>query len=46
MNLVGKKILVVGGNGYVGNYFASRLIKEGAAVSAMSRYHVPDVAKA
>lgn len=40
MSLVGKKILVVGGNGFVGNYFASRLVKQSAMVYAMSRYAV------
>jgi hypothetical protein len=29
---------VVGGNGYVGNYFAARLVRQGASVMAMSRY--------
>jgi nucleoside-diphosphate-sugar epimerase len=38
MSLLGKKILIVGGNGFVGNYFASRLVKQAAQVSAMSRY--------
>lgn len=38
MSLVGRKILVVGGNGYVGNYFAARLVRQGAHVMAMSRY--------
>jgi len=38
MSLIGKKILVIGGNGYVGNYFASRLVKQSATVFAMSRY--------
>jgi nucleoside-diphosphate-sugar epimerase len=38
MSLVGKKILVLGGNGYVGNYFAARLVQQAAAVQAMSRY--------
>ena len=40
MSLIGKKILVVGGNGYVGNYFVSRLVKQAATVFAMSRYEV------
>lgn len=40
MSLIGKKILVVGGNGYVGNYFVSRLVKQAATVFAMSRYQV------
>jgi hypothetical protein len=38
MSLVGRKILVVGGNGYVGSYFAARLVRQGAHVMAMSRY--------
>lgn len=38
MSLVGRKILVVGGNGYVGNYFAARLVRQGAQVMAMGRY--------
>ncbi len=37
MSLSGKKILCVGGNGYVGNYFASRLIQAGATVQILSR---------
>ena len=38
MNLVGKKILVTGGNGYLGNYFAVRCFQKGAKVMALSRY--------
>lgn len=38
MSLIGKKILVVGGNGYTGNYFAARLAQQLAAVSSLSRY--------
>ena len=39
MSLTGKKILCVGGNGFIGNYFASRLIKSNpASVSILSRY--------
>jgi nucleoside-diphosphate-sugar epimerase len=38
MSLLGKKILVVGGNGFVGNYFASRLVQQAANVLSMSRY--------
>jgi nucleoside-diphosphate-sugar epimerase len=45
MSLVGKKILVLGGNGYVGNYFASRLVKEAGTVSAMSRYAAAYIGK-
>lgn len=43
MSLIGKKILVIGGNGFVGNYFASRLVKESATVYAMSRYQVDNL---
>lgn len=46
MSLVGKKILVVGGNGYVGNYFAARLIRQGASVMAISRYFRPHSGRA
>ena len=45
MSLIGKKILVIGGNGYVGNYFAARLLKQSAIVSAMSRYYVKNIVK-
>jgi nucleoside-diphosphate-sugar epimerase len=40
MSLIGKKILVVGGNGYTGNYFAARLAQQLAAVSSLSRYQI------
>lgn len=45
MSLIGKKILVIGGNGYVGNYFAARLLQQSAIVSAMSRYKVDNIVK-
>jgi nucleoside-diphosphate-sugar epimerase len=49
MSLVGKKILVLGGNGFVGNYFAARLVREKASVMAMSRkglkYDYPENSK-
>jgi nucleoside-diphosphate-sugar epimerase len=45
MSLIGKKILVIGGNGFAGNYFASRLVKESAVVYAMSRYEVDNLEK-
>ena len=38
MSLIGKRILVTGGNGYLGNYFAVRCFKKGASVMALSRY--------
>ena len=38
MSLVGKNILVTGGNGYLGNYFAVRCFQKGAKVMALSRY--------
>lgn len=38
MSLLGKKIVCVGGNGFIGNYFAARLIQSNAAVSILSRY--------
>jgi nucleoside-diphosphate-sugar epimerase len=37
MSLVGKKVLCVGGNGYVGNYLAARLIQANASVQILSR---------
>lgn len=37
MSLIGKRVLVVGGNGYLGNYLASRFVKEQATVIALSR---------
>ena len=37
MSLVRKKVLCVGGNGYVGNYLASRLIQANASVKILSR---------
>ena len=37
MSLAGKKILCVGGNGYVGNYLASRLVQSKATVQILSR---------
>lgn len=45
MSLIGKKILVIGGNGYVGSYFAARLLQQSAIVSAMSRYKVDNIVK-
>lgn len=45
MSLIGKKILVIGGNGYVGNYFAAKLLQQSAIVSAMSRYKVDNIVK-
>ena len=37
MSLLGKKILVTGGNGYLGNYFAARFVQQKASVMALSR---------
>jgi uncharacterized protein YbjT (DUF2867 family) len=37
MALSGKKVLCVGGKGYVGNYLASRLFKSDASVSILCR---------
>jgi len=37
MSLIGKRVLIVGGNGYLGNYFASRFILEKASVMCLSR---------
>ena len=39
MSFIGKKILIIGGNGYLGNYFAARFVQGGAKVMALSRYH-------
>lgn len=38
MTLAGKTILILGGNGYLGNHFAARLVQEQARVVAVSRY--------
>jgi nucleoside-diphosphate-sugar epimerase len=45
MSLLGKKVLVVGGNGFVGNYFASRLVQQAATVSCLSRYSITQLEK-
>lgn len=37
MSFIGKKILVVGGNGYLGNYLAVQFVKQKATVMALSR---------
>ncbi len=37
MSLAGKKIILIGGNGFVGNYFASRLVNKNAEVSVLCR---------
>jgi len=37
MSLAGKKVLCVGGNGYIGNYFVARLIQAQAQVSILCR---------
>jgi nucleoside-diphosphate-sugar epimerase len=37
MSLIGKNIICVGGNGFIGNYFASRLVQNKANVSILSR---------
>lgn len=37
MSLLSKKVLIIGGNGYVGSYIASRLVQQKAAVSSLSR---------
>lgn len=36
--LVGRKFLIIGGNGFVGNRVAARLINNQAQVSVLSRY--------
>ena len=37
MSLIGKRVLILGGNGYLGNYFASRFVMEKATVMSLSR---------
>lgn len=37
MSLAGKKVVCVGGNGYIGNYFVSRLIQAQAHVQILCR---------
>ena len=37
MSFAGKRILVTGGNGYLGNYFAARFVQQQATVMALSR---------
>jgi NAD(P)-dependent dehydrogenase (short-subunit alcohol dehydrogenase family) len=37
MSLIRKRVLIVGGNGYVGNYFGARFVREKATVMALSR---------
>lgn len=39
--LAGRKILIVGGNGFVGNRVAARLVNNHAHVSVLSRYLRP-----
>lgn len=36
--LSGRKFLIIGGNGFVGNRIASKLIQNDANVSVLSRY--------
>ena len=38
MSFIGKRILVLGGNGYLGNYLASRFVQQKGTVMALSRY--------
>lgn len=38
--LQGRKILIVGGNGFVGNRVAARLVQHSADVSVISRYAI------
>lgn len=37
MSLAGKKVICVGGNGYIGNYFVARLIQAQAQVQILCR---------
>lgn len=38
MSLAGKKVVCVGGNGYIGNYFVARLIQAQAQVQILCRF--------
>ena len=38
MSFAGRKVLVTGGNGFIGNYFAARFVQQKATVMALSRY--------
>ncbi len=38
MALIGKTALFVGGNGFVGNYIAAKLVQQKANVYVLSRY--------
>ncbi len=37
MSLLGKRILVVGGNGFAGNHIAAKLVSQQASVAVLSR---------
>ena len=39
--LAGRKFLIVGGNGFVGNRIAATLVSQGAQVTALTRYFIP-----
>jgi uncharacterized protein YbjT (DUF2867 family) len=38
--LSGRKFLIIGGNGFVGNRVAAKLVKHGGHVSVLSRFGV------
>jgi hypothetical protein len=45
MSLLGKRILVIGGNGFAGNHIAAQLVSQQASVAVLSRYGTSDSEK-
>ena len=37
-SLLGKKIFIIGGNGYIGNFIAAKMIQHQATVYCLTRY--------